>query len=158
MTYSQKYTLVYFITPLKNGVEFHMSNWPLHVTLADTFAMDGNKADIAAKLAELIADIDSARTTALKDTVLGTTPVVLLDKTIELQQLHETLANVLEKNGVVFNHPEFIHDGFLPHSTIQGNERLRPGDKILIDNLSLIDMFPSGDWQQRKVLATSRLN
>ena len=40
MNYSQKYTLVTFIKPLEVGASFDMVDWPLHITLADVFAID----------------------------------------------------------------------------------------------------------------------
>ncbi|RYF29002.1 MAG: hypothetical protein EOO17_03240 [Chloroflexi bacterium] len=154
MIYSQKYSLVHFIEPLEIGVQFHMSEWPLHTTLADVFAIDPQGADFERLLASKFIGYPPVRTAATADSILGTTRVVLLDKTKELLNLHDNVINLLEQNGAVFNTPEFNKEGFIPHSTIQNSERLDIGQKVIIDSLSLIDMFPDGDWQQRKVLFT----
>lgn len=42
MIYSQRYALVAFFEPLEVDVEFEMSDWPLHVTLADVFSINWN--------------------------------------------------------------------------------------------------------------------
>lgn len=154
MIYSQKYTIVHFISPIENDVQFQMSDWPLHITLADVFAVDRHDSTIDSKLTALLSEITIVKTKAMNDGTLGTAPVVLLEKTSQLQQLHSRLIELLKENGADFNNPEFTNDGFIPHSTIQKNSRLNIGEYINIDSLSIVDMLPDGNWQQRKVLAT----
>ena len=86
--------------------------------------------------------------------MLGTTDVMLLDKTESLIALHTAIVDLLMKNGAVFNSPEFTREGYLPHCTVQSSGHANRGDSITIDSISLIDMFSDGDWQRRKVLAT----
>jgi hypothetical protein len=152
MPYSQKYSLVSFLQPISIGAEFNMADWPLHVTLADVFAIDMDSTKIEAKLAELVSYQLPVYTCAREDATLGTTEVVLLDKTEELVNLHMSLVDLLERNGAVFNSPEFTREGFLPHCTIQKSERLHAGDEVKIDTIALINMFPHEDWQQRQVI------
>ena len=154
MGYSQKYTLVHFFTPLQDEVEFHMTDWPPHITLADAFAIDRDETSIDLKLSALASRVQAVKVVAVADSLLGTTPVVLLEKTAQLQRLHDSIVSLLEQNETVFNNPEFTKDGFLPHSTIQNSGHLQIGDAINIDSISLIDMFPNEDWRQRKALAT----
>jgi len=157
MIYSQKYALAHFLTPLADGMQFHMTEWPLHTTLVDVFMIDRATTNIDAKLAAVLSEIEPVTVGAKDDIVLGMTPVVLLEKTLPLEQLHLAIVDLLEENGAIFNNTQFARDGFLPHSTIQDNGRLSRGDVITIDSLSLVDMFPGGDWEQRKVLATFTL-
>lgn len=154
MSYSQKYTIAHFIHPVTAGYEFHMSAWPLHVTLADTFTIDRQGSSIDTKLAALLRKLPTATTAAKSDTVLGTTAVTLLERTSSLYNLHDSLVSLLEENSATFNNPDFIRSGFLPHCTIQKTARLNAGDQITISSLALVDMFPGGDWQQRRILAT----
>ena len=130
-----------------------MSEWPLHVTLADVFAIDRASTDIDSKLAALLAERDAVETAAVTDSTLGTAPVVLLDKTPPLLRLHADIVSLLEENDVRFNVPAFTKDGFVPHSTIQKSGRLDIGETVIITSISLVDMFPGGDWEQRRVLA-----
>lgn len=154
MTYSQKYTLVHFIHPVSIGTEFDMYHSPLHTTIADVFAIEREQTSIDKKLAALLASNKPAESYATNESILGTTHVTLLQKTEPLLRLHNDVVDLLENNGAVFNTPEFTRSGFLPHVTIQQNERISPEEKVIIDSVSLIDMFPDGNWQQRKVLAT----
>jgi len=154
MPYSQKYVFVHFTSPVQAGTSFRMSDWPVHVTLADVFAVDRHGVALDQKVADLLADMQPVETTTYRDDVLGTTPVVLLDKTTSLVMLHMAIVTLLEQNGAIFNTPEFTKDGFLPHSTIQKSGRLNIGDIVTIDSVSLVDMFPGGDRKQRHILAT----
>lgn len=151
MEYSQKYTLVAFLAPTGAGTEFTMADWPLHVTLADVFAITLNAA-VEQVLTDVLAKQSPVRLTAGEYTTLGTTKVTLLNKSSELQNLHDTVVDVLEQNDATFNTPEFTRTGFLPHSTVQKTGGLKAGDEFTITAVSLVDMFPGGDWQQRKVL------
>jgi hypothetical protein len=157
MQYSQKYTLVSFLEPLEIDTEFTMANWPLHVTLADVFAVELDTG-IEQKLTDLLANQLSISLLAGDDATLGTTNVVLIDKNDKLQKLHDRIIDLLESNGAKFNTPEFTRTGFLPHSTIQKSGKLNYGDKIEIHTISLVDMFPGENWQQRKVLSNFKLS
>jgi len=38
--FTQKYTIIQLFKDIPEGTQFSASNWPLHVTIADTFAID----------------------------------------------------------------------------------------------------------------------
>lgn len=151
MNYSQKYTLVAFLKPIEVGTEFKMADWPLHVTLADVFAIELNST-VEQQLTDLLARQSPVCLSVGEDATLGTTKVALINKNNELQNLHNGIIDLLELNDAKFNTPEFTRKGFLPHSTIQKLGRLNTGDEVEVISVSLVDMFPGGDWQQRKVL------
>jgi hypothetical protein len=157
MEYSQKYCLVHFITPLDVGSEFSMNDWPLHITLVNVFAVDRKHTGINAQLEKLLRSQPIIKSKALYDTVLGTTPVVLISKSPPILKLHEKIIDLLKTNKASFNMPEHIKTGYIPHCTIQNTEKLKSGEEVTINTLSLVDMFPENDWQLRKVLATFKL-
>ena len=157
MPYSQKYCLVWFINPVKIGDEFEMTDWPIHVTVADVFAIDRRGNDIDTKLAELLAKQPPVTTHATEEATLGTTPVVLAERNDNLLALHTRIVDLLASNHAEFNTPKFTREGFLPHCTTQKVGRLNSGDELKIDTVTLVDMFPNDDWQQRKVLRTFKL-
>ena len=157
VTYSQKYTIVAFFQPLGVGAEFNMADWPLHITVADVFAIDRTGTDIDTKLAAELQDVPACIATASNETSLGTARVVLIERTVEIAALHARIIDVLASNGAVFNTPEFTREGFIPHCTVQQSGRLHAGDRVPIDSLYLVDMFPNGDWRQRKVLSVFEL-
>ena len=151
MEYSQKYTLVQFFQQVDIDEVFHMTEWPPHVTLADIFAVDITD--------QLIADLETyldtwsyALTCVGNEGTLGTANVWLLKNTPELQAIHDRVVDILEKHGAVFDNPEFTRDGFIPRITKQADFDIKIGDKVSIDVVALVDMFPDQDWQNRKVL------
>ena len=135
-----------------------MADWPLHVTLADVFAIDRENSNIESKLEGFLSAQPMFSSFTDKETTLGTTKVVLLDKTKELTALHTSIVSLLEENGAIFNTPEYTRVGFLPHCTIQKTERLDSGEKVAITTIALVDMFPNGNWQQRKVINIFKLH
>lgn len=158
MAYSQKYALVQFLEPTKVGDEFDMSKWPLHTTLADVFSVELTE-ELKSDLQRFV-DVHAREhmtTRAIRGRVLGTTPVVLLEITPELQAWHDGLVNVLAKHGAVFNNPEFTKTGYLPHVTSRDSNRIKLGDEVAIGAISLVDLFSGGDWQKRRVIAEFKL-
>jgi hypothetical protein len=158
MQYTQKYTLVQFLEPVAPGTQFHMAEWPLHTTLADVFAIDLESTHIIQQLKELLATIRPLKLIAGQITNLESNnnfiTVTLLNRTEELQALHEMLIELLEKNRAVFNSPEYTRNGFLPHVTVQAAGKLACGKVVYINSLAFIDMYPNADAAQRKVIAT----
>ncbi len=157
MPYSQKYCLVAFVNPVDVGFEFDVADWPLHITLADVFAIDRLDTNIEEKLKTLLDKLRPVETKAEKETILVTTPVVLLERSSGLVKLHNLLIDLLEANGAKFNNPEFTRNSFIPHSAIQKSEHIKKDTTLMIDTIYLIDMFPGYNWQQRKVLAAFKL-
>lgn len=157
MQYSQKYALVSFLEFTEVNTEFMISDWPLHVTLAGVFAIDLDTS-IEQKLIDLLADRSPVTLVAGRNSVLGETEVVLMEKNDEFQDLHDKIINLLELNGARFNNPEFIRSGFYPHVSVQGLGKLCEGDEIKINTISFVDMFNQGDWRRRKVLGNFQIN
>jgi 2'-5' RNA ligase len=131
------------------------------VTLADVFAVDWERANLIGKLSELLAQKKPLDIKIGDDTAFGPpeSPVLvaLLENTPALQSLHEDIVNLLEGAEAVFNMPAYTRAGFTPHSTIQKGARVSKGDTVRINALTIVDMFPHGDWQQRKASKTIRL-
>ena len=155
--FTQKYTLIQLFEDVSEGAQFEWTNWPLHSTLVDVFAIDWDVPTLVRKLEELLVGHAQAQSVAEGDDLFGPegqTRVVLLRKTDDLIKLHLDLVAMLEEGGLKPNNPQFIHEGFLPHSTVQKHARLNKGDQVTFDAMSLIDMFPGGDPYQRKVIKT----
>lgn len=158
MRYTQKYALVHFIHPIELNVEFDMSDWPLHVTLADVFAIDRPGTAIDAKLHRLLSNYPAVETYATENTKLSNTPVVLVDNNEMLLRLHFQIITLLIENGARFNNPEFTRDGYVPHSTVQKQGNILQGESVRIDSLTLVDMFPANNWKRGRVVADFKLS
>lgn len=163
--YSQKWTIVSFLDQIMPGTCYHMTEWPMHVTLAGVFAIDENIRAVSHDIAVLAAKTKQVIVTATDNTILGIpespVDVTLLEKCDELIELHSSIIQLLEKHGARFNSPEYNKRDYLPHITVRNKEFLPPNHKIEINTISLVDMFPDDDWRQRKVIysyALSNLN
>ena len=151
MNYSQKYCLVVFFQRLDIDTEFNMTEWPLHITVADVFDIDITKL-LRDELTRIVDKALPLIVTAGDRTVLGNTKVVLINKSDAIVQIHYLLIDCLIKYGAVFNTPKFNKDGFIPHSTIQKTTRLNFGDNVTLNIISLVDMFPNANHERRKIL------
>jgi hypothetical protein len=158
--FSQKYTIINLLEDIPEGAAFASSNWPLHVTLAGTFAVELDD-DLRHDLATLTADCPPIITTAAHDEHFGPeqqTDVTTLNMNSELVTFHNSVIKLLKKAGAMFNDPQYIEDGYRAHVTVQRHGRLHAGDLVTIDNLTIVDMFPGNDPYRRRVLNTSRLS
>ncbi len=155
--FTQKYTLAHIIKNLPDGYEFSMEDWPLHVTLADVFAIRGNPQDLLKLLDSKLSSLKPIKSQVIGEDWLGIenkVHVMLINKTDTLQSLHEAIIDVLEEFKATFNTPQFMHEGFKPHSTVKDNKQLRVGEEVNINSVTLIDMFPNNNPCQRKALGT----
>lgn len=156
-TFTQKYTLIQLLENMPEGTEFPSTNWPLHVTIADTFATRWDVITLINKLCELLENHAQTTTIATNDEYFGPgkqTHVMLLNKTDELIALHYDIIALLEQGSVTFNDSKYTKKGFLPHATVQSHARLDRGDLVTFNALSLVDMFPNKDPYQRKIIKT----
>lgn len=157
--FTQKYTLVHTIKSLPDGYEFSMEDWPLHITMADVFAIKGNPQDLLKLLNEKLSNYGTVKSKVIGEDWFGdkkTVHVMLINKSYELQSLHETIIHGLEHFDVTFNTPQFIYEGFIPHSTVKDNEQLHEGYEVNLNSITLIDMFPDKNPFRRRVLGTIR--
>lgn len=155
MKFTQKYAIIQLLEDKKADYEYDSSNWPLHVTLADTFAIDWEKNDVRNKLAQLLAEQKPVVATAGHDEYFGSekqTQVTILNMSEELVALHYAVVELLESAGLAFNDPQFAKEGFRAHATVQSHARLNSGDEVVFNSLAIIDMFPGGDPYRRKIL------
>ncbi|HET6746897.1 MAG TPA: 2'-5' RNA ligase family protein [Candidatus Saccharimonadales bacterium] len=159
--FSQKYAIIAPLEALEVGTEFPSSGWPLHITLADTFAIKRQETDFDSKLQTLLANQKVVTVTVGDDEFFGPekqTRVALLIPNEELRALHYTIVHLLKQEGATFNNPEYNEGGFRPHSTVQAHARLNKDERVTISSLCLIDMFPNDDPYQRRVLTKVNLH
>ena len=158
--FSQKYTIIQLLEDMPEGTQFSSSDWPLHVTIVDTFAIDWDVPTMTGKLESLLADHAQAASAAEGEAFFGPdkqTKATLLEKTESLIALHNNVVELLSEGGLRLNNPQFAGEGFVPHATVQKHDRLHEGDRVAFNTLTIIDMFPDNDPYQRKVLKTIQI-
>lgn len=155
---SQKWCIVSLLQEVAVGTQFDWRDWPLHTTLAPTFAIDHDAAWLSMFL-DKFKDMGPLHTKAIKELSwkaesLRTIRVTQLDNVPSLQGLHDVIITELLESGAVFNEPQYIGPHYLPHVTVQKGASVEVGRDVIIDSISLVDMFPDGDGLQRKVIKT----
>lgn len=158
---TQKWCLVAMLEDVAEGHEFTKGNWPLHITLVGVHALGWQNMELRHDFEDLAKDIKSIKIRARKRGELGPvskpTQVVFFEKSNELSLLHTRLVRFLRNNGAVFNNPEWNLSGYIPHSTVQKHTSVQPNTEVVIDNITLIDMFPHADRAIRKVTRSLKL-
>lgn len=158
--FTQKYAIIQLFEDMPVGTQFASNNWPLHATIADTFAIDWDVPTMVEKLTELLKDHPQAASVVNDDHFFGEdvqVRVALLEKTDSLDKLHYDIVKLLEQGGWKPNNQQFAKAGFLPHSTVQSHARVHKDDEVTFNELCIIDFFPNEDPYQRKVLATIKI-
>lgn len=158
--FTQKYTIIALLEDVDEGSEFSSSSWPLHITIADTFAVTWNTEELIDELATRSKSFKPATAVASHDEYFGPEKhihVIILDMSKELVALHYEVIKMLKNGGLVLNDPQYAEDGFRAHSTVQPHAKVSIGDTINITNLALVGMFPENDPYQRKILKIIRL-
>ncbi|HEX8389927.1 MAG TPA: 2'-5' RNA ligase family protein [Candidatus Saccharimonadales bacterium] len=157
----QKYVLVKLLEKLDEGTIFLASEWPLHVTLVANFVVDWEATNLYEKLSSLLERHSSIQVTAGDDEYFGpdqSIRVTVLNMNNELKSFHNNLVSVLKNANAVFDEPRFLEEGYRAHATVQRELRLNKSDLVTIDELTIVDMFPEGDINKRKVLQTIKLS
>lgn len=147
------YVLVVFARPLAEGDVFERAAWPLHATLL-RFDTREDRATVASRVGPALAAVRSFHAEVGPDAGFGRdgdVPVSLLDEGSGLARLHARLLDALEAHATLPGR-HHTRSGYRPHiSHTLG--RPRPGDRLSVDHVALVDMRPDGDPTHRRVAA-----
>ncbi len=150
----QKYVLVAFVNSIDIGFEYSSINWPLHVTLVANFAVLRN-AEIDNDIAKIINNTNKITLTAEGDDYFGPhkdVKVTIIQPNEQLNLLHKELVDLLKSKSAAFDEPQYLKDGYRAHATVQLGNNFPKSEKFILTDVCLVDMFPEGDINKRKVL------
>ena len=103
--FTQKYTIICPIERLAEGQLFESTHWPLHTTIADTFAVNAMDEDFISQIQRLV----KGQTFAVVGKELAyfgknaAVEVMILQDSPELYTLHSDLIDLLLEKGAIFN-------------------------------------------------------
>lgn len=138
------------------GHEYTVDNLPLHLTHIDSFEINLNAEELSKKLTETLEHQKVIRTLALEDEYYGPEKDILvttLELTADLVQLQMQIINFLQEEGAVFKNPQFVGEQFSPHISVYGNKRVKPGEDVAINDITLSSKVSDDDNANRRVLA-----
>lgn len=153
--FSQKYTIICLLEEIMEGHEFSSTNWPLHITLADTFSISKSSKDLIRLIVKLAKKFSPINIESTNNEFFGPNQdikVTVYENNEYITKLHFEILDALQYLGVVFNDPQYTREGYKPHSTVQKHNEIKVGTKELISNLAIVDMFHNKDSNQRKIL------
>jgi hypothetical protein len=145
---------------MSTGDASTLQDWPLHLTVAPTFVIDGGLPAVLAAVTPLLLSQPPLAVVAGQEYGFGRSgrfPVTLIEPTIELNRLHAQLVGALLAAGAEFDHPEFVGAGYRPHVTIKGDPGVRTGDRMTLRQAAIVDMAPEGEQRVRTVVWTTDL-
>jgi 2'-5' RNA ligase len=160
MAFTQKYAIISPIDAIHEGQIFNSSNWPLHTTLADTFAIDSIDNDLLVRLRSITKN-RTVVITGRADSYFGKqneTRVMLLEPSRELVNLHSDIIDLLIEKGAVFNDLQYTKAGFIGHVTQQTHRTMQINDTVQLSSVALIDMFPDENPYRRRVIELINFN
>jgi 2'-5' RNA ligase len=154
-----RFVVVLPLVPLAAGDEFTVADWPLHVTLVEPFATELTAEAVAHVLGPVASGAHVVTAAAGDEAMFGRrrdVPVTLVRDHGELEALRMRALEAIRIAGVhIAVDPS--RKEFRPHVTRKQHGRLRPGDRVVLDTLALIDMRPPEGSHHRRVMAAWRL-
>jgi 2'-5' RNA ligase len=74
-----------------------------------------------------------------------------------LINMHTQLLSIATELGAVYDEVAFMSEGYRPHATIQASSRLLDGQKVTLNDFTLVDMYPNNDIARRRIIKTFSL-
>lgn len=136
----KKYIFVHLIDKKPVGSSLGLQI-PLHMTILHWFSTESPASGIIEATSLAIKNIGQINTIATDDDLFGPErdiPVIRVNRTPELLQLHQNLVQSMKELGAEFDERWVGEANWNPHVTHKPNRRLHAGDKLLINNIDLI--------------------
>lgn len=152
-----RFVVVLPLVPLAAGDEFTVADWPLHVTLVEPFSTALPADAVAAALGSIADGASAVHAAAAEEAMFGRrrdVPVTLVSDRGEIAGLRQHTLEALRTAGIDIGR---AREDFRPHVTRKRHGRVRPGDRVELEWLALIDMHPPAGSHHRRVTAAWHL-
>lgn len=150
------FVAVAFVEPTGLGQRFGKRHWPLHVTIlrfdmAPEAALAAASGAMSASGGVLPVEVRIGEDADFG--YRGRVRVSLMEPSPGLQALHDRFRDAVAGAAGRIHSPQHTGAGFRPHVTVQGERRVRAGEAVRLESVSLVDMAPGGDTEWRVPLA-----
>jgi 2'-5' RNA ligase len=151
----KRFTLCIFVEEkLGEEFEFDSRQWPLHITIiGNYFGTDAEQ--LVSSIDAVIAGVSTFKVIVGQEDYLGPNSDILVNRiqlSEKLEQIHVSLVDALEKEGVEFSNSDFLRAGYKPHITVHEKSRKSNGDNIIVSCISLVQLEKDGRPHQRTVI------
>lgn len=158
--FTQKWAIISLLDKVNEQETFLYSDFPLHITFAGVFKIDKPGTWLVKDLTKILEDQKQFKVVSECIDYFGPNkdiPVMKIKKTDVVMDYYRKIHSWLVVHNAIYNSPEYEGSGYIPHSTIQKNNNLKPVEERLLDSISIIDMFPEGNGYMRRIFKTIKL-
>jgi 2'-5' RNA ligase len=153
-----RFVVVLTLEPLVVNDEFTVAQWPLHVTLVEPFETDVEVETLNAALAPVAAGARPIAVDVGKDAMFGPRRDILVSLVLDAGQalagLRTDAAAALRERAVDLGH---IREDYRPHVTAKQHGRVRQGDRLRLDTLTLVRLRPPETSHHGRIVGSWRL-
>lgn len=131
------------LSRLREGDQFAVSEWPLHITVLPPFVTDATGREIGAAIRSAASAHSEIRVVAAQDELFGRRhdiPVTVMADNEKLTSLHRALREAALPFAAAPEVPAFTGTGFRPHVTMKAHGRVHEGDEFALTQLAVVDM------------------
>jgi hypothetical protein len=157
------YLLALEITPLEIGKTY--TSLPLHCTLVPWFSLDMQSKDCLKAIRSFLKGaspvqlIAGQQKTFTAKTAHGIIPLTVntIKLSVDLRELHLHICEKLDTLGARYATPQYVKEGFTPHVTHQGDEKLVASEVHCSEALYLIAADTPEYGTSRRVISKIKL-
>jgi hypothetical protein len=138
----QKFGITIFIDKKPNNFEFMAGDWPLHITVIDSFETSMDKKELIRALKDCLSKFKINSTHIISFDNFGPNkdiPVARVELTRDLRLIHNSIVGILESEKTNFKIPFLLKENYRPHITMDNSFKFEVGKEIAIKSISLID-------------------
>lgn len=151
-----RYGIATILEEFPAGSEISPIHQPLHLTHVDSFEIEGEISAFIARLRDYLDGQKAISVKIVSDELLGPNkdiPVVMLERSKELMELHSKLMLFFEQEHAKLKRPHFHGKYFKPHVTANSENRLQVGDTVVIDSISIAGTVNDSPDANSRILA-----
>jgi len=120
---------------------FPRSNWPSHLTLLGNFYTEASESELYSILTNTVEKTQPLLVVGERKEMFGKNadvPVTVLQKTVELEFLHNQLRHSFGSSVLHFETPGYIGEGYLPHVTDTAEVKMEIDEGVQLTTISLV--------------------
>ena len=140
------FVIVALLGALPRWHEFRADAWPLHVTLVPPFTTGAAAPNVERVVERVCRDFSPVDARVLARELFGRrrdVPVVTLEPSGALQDLHVRLLDALEPVVIGSTRSPHVRSGFRPHVTDRAGAAPSPGTLVRLSHVAVVERDPA---------------
>jgi hypothetical protein len=142
----RSFVIVALLNALPRGHEFRTDAWPLHVTLVPPFGTAAAASHVERVVEQVCRPFSPIDARILTGELFGRrrdVPVVTLEPSSALHDLHVRLLDALEPVAIGSAPSQHVRSGFRPHITDRAGVAPGPGSLVRLSHIAVVARDPA---------------